>query len=185
MKRLSTVLLCIASLASSWTASAATVWYPTGGDVDTITLSFIGPLPANSAFGLFDDTTTVNGASAPDLQIANSDQLVFTQDGGGIWSVASTVLGGSFVIGASNWFQFGFSADTSASNNWQGDSSLSQVGVDSWLIGFPSLPAGVTFVAADLLPVPLPAGAPLFISGALALMVFIAPRRTNRNARRG
>ena len=144
-------------------ASAATVWYPTSGDVDTVYLNFIGaPLPANAEFGIFSGATTVDGASGPLLSIEPIGQVSFSQLGDSTWEI-STSATNTANLGPSNSFQFGFFDPNQG--QWFGDTIASLLGGDTWALQFPGLQYSV-FVATDIAVVttPIPGALALFLS---------------------
>ncbi len=149
-------------------ASAATVWYPTSGDVDTLYVNLIGaPLPANAEFGIFSGSTAVDGASGPLLSIEPIGQVSFSQLGDSTWEI-STSATNTANLGLSNSFQFGFFDPTQG--QWFGDTVASLLGGDTWALQFPGLNYGV-FVATDVAVVttPIPGALALFLSAMAGL----------------
>ena len=171
MKHITSALVSLFLLAGATTASAATIWAPTDGTVNTLSIHFYGP---SGSFGLFDDSTAIGSASAPDLAITGSDVITFIANGSN-WDVSSQNTSDTHTLSGSNWFQFGFNSVGSGSN-WEGDNGSPSWTGGMWQLFFPSAPGTVLF-AADVTPVPLPGGIALFFSGILALMVIVSPRR--------
>lgn len=170
------VLLLVWSMGA---ASAATVWYPTSGDVDTIYLNYLGaPLPTNAAFGIFGGSDTVDGASNPLLTIAPTGQVSFSQLGDSTWEITNS-SNDVANLGLSNAFQFGFFDPSQG--QWFGDSVAALLGGDTWALQFPGLQYSV-FVATDIAVVttPIPGALALFLS-AMAGLGLLGWRRNREN----
>ena len=151
-------------------ASAATVWYPTSADVDTIYLNLLGaPLPANAAFGIFSGADTVDGALNPLLTIAPTGQVSFSQLGDSTWEITNSDNDVAN-LGLSNAFQLGYFDPNQG--QWFGDTVAALLGSgDSWALTFPGLPLASLFIASDVAVVttPIPGALALFLSAMAGL----------------
>ena len=168
-------------------ASAATVWYPTSADVDTIYLNLLGaPLPANATFGIFGGSDTVDGAPNPLLTIAPTGQVSFSQLGNSSWEITNS-NNDVANLGLSNTFQFGYFDPNSnqGQGQWFGDTAIALLGSgDSWALTFPGLPLASLFIASDVAVVttPIPGALALFLS-AMAGLGLLGWRRKGDDGR--
>lgn len=147
---------------------AASVWYPTDGDINQIQIS------GGGFFGIFDDELNVS-SSLPTLSYANNDKLDFTALTSGDYTVKNTSNFSATLTG-SNRFKFGHSA-TGVLGSWSMETSASEfVGSPNfWQLTF-SNSASVTFVA-DITPVvPLPPAAWFFGTSLVALVPLLGKR---------
>jgi hypothetical protein len=123
-------------------------------------------LPSGN-FYIFDDDAAVNLGSAPNLPLATSDLLTFTQNGLD-WDIMGT--NGTLTVTGTPNFLFAESNNSGFSQ----ESSSSPLGPNNWRLVFGS---GAQLQAVDVTPIPLPPAVLLLGSGLFGLAC-IARRRT-------
>jgi len=159
-------LILVLTLATGRSAWAA-VWQPTNQDVNTLDFSLIISILPPGNFFVFDDGAA-NLQIAPNLQLASSDLLTFTQNINGTdWDITGT--NGTLTVSNTTNFLFA----ESVGGVFSQESSASLLGPNNWRLVFGS---GAQLQAVDVRPVPVPAAVWLFGSGLLGL-VGIARRK--------
>ena len=153
-------------------AGAATVFAPTDGDVNFISL---GTFDTNTTIlGMFDDSDT--WFTGPWLEIPVPQSIAFSgPDMGGDWT-ATNESSASLTLTDSNRFMLAISTDNGST--WQGDISVTALGANSWQVMFPGYQS---VIQVDARVVPVPAAVWLFGSGLVGL---VAVTRRSRPSRR-
>ena len=146
---------------------AATVWQPTDQNVNAMDLYLIVNILPSGNFYIFDDDAAGNLGSAPNLPLATSDLLTFTQNGLD-WDIMGT--NGTLTVTGTPNFLFAESNNSGFSQ----ESSSSPLGPNNWRLVFGS---GAQLQAVDVTPIPLPPAVLLLGSGLFGLAC-IARRRT-------
>ncbi len=157
--------------------SAATVWEPTSGDVDTTdigwALSTWVPFPTGE-FAVFDDSDpTFSGGEGAHLHLANMDEVHFTDLLDGDWEIENAA-GATMILSGSPRFLLAEGGDST----WAGDIGYDQRGVDTYWVNFlgaavlqggDMTPVPLPASAGDVIPTPLPASVWLFGAGLIGL----------------
>ena len=162
MKSTKGMVMGLGALLMAGQAGAATIFAPTDGDVNFLTLGDLN----GGYLAMFDDSDqSYNGAS---LSINLGDVVgIAGPNGSGDYTATNTETFGTLLLTGSDNFILGFSYDAT---NWMADTSVVSVGANAYNVYFDMGAGNVVQVDVQIVPqVPVPAAVWLFGSGLIGL----------------